>query len=105
MTQNIDGLHERAGVPIERIIEIHGNTHTSHCMTCGFTIDSAVSCPVISFPFSANLKFSLKSIYKQMEDDGVKVPLCKCGGFMHPNTISCMHPLPHSLFTNFLIYL
>ena len=35
ITQNIDGLHERAGVPRERIIEIHGNGTYASCLSCG----------------------------------------------------------------------
>ena len=35
ITQNIDGLHERAGNDPARIVEIHGTIHWSMCMTCG----------------------------------------------------------------------
>jgi len=35
ITQNIDGLHEDAGVPRERIIEIHGNGTYARCLDCG----------------------------------------------------------------------
>lgn len=35
ITQNIDGLHERSGVPRERIIEIHGNGTFAACLDCG----------------------------------------------------------------------
>ncbi len=35
ITQNIDGLHEEAGVPRERIIEIHGNGTYARCLACG----------------------------------------------------------------------
>ncbi|MGI9350260.1 MAG: SIR2 family NAD-dependent protein deacylase [Rhizobiaceae bacterium] len=35
VTQNVDGLHQRGGVPQERIIEIHGNATTSSCISCG----------------------------------------------------------------------
>ncbi|MFN4143674.1 SIR2 family NAD-dependent protein deacylase [Aestuariivirga sp.] len=35
ITQNIDGLHEAAGIPRERIIEIHGNGTYAHCLACG----------------------------------------------------------------------
>ena len=35
ITQNIDGLHEQAGVPRERIIEIHGNGTFARCLGCG----------------------------------------------------------------------
>jgi len=35
VTQNIDGLHQRAGNDRQRIIEIHGTLHEVVCMSCG----------------------------------------------------------------------
>lgn len=35
ITQNVDGLHQRAGAPTDRIIEIHGNATTASCVQCG----------------------------------------------------------------------
>jgi len=35
VTQNIDGLHTAAGLPSEALIEIHGNAHGAHCVSCG----------------------------------------------------------------------
>jgi NAD-dependent deacetylase len=35
ITQNIDGLHQRAGVPQDRLIEIHGNATHATCLDCG----------------------------------------------------------------------
>jgi len=35
ITQNIDGLHQRAGIPQERVIEIHGNGTFARCLSCG----------------------------------------------------------------------
>jgi NAD-dependent deacetylase len=35
VTQNIDGLHQKAGLTRERLIEIHGTVHESLCMRCG----------------------------------------------------------------------
>ncbi len=33
ITQNIDGLHQKAGS--RRVIEVHGSIRTGHCRTCG----------------------------------------------------------------------
>jgi NAD-dependent deacetylase len=35
ITQNIDGLHQRAGVHPTRVVEIHGNVREWACLTCG----------------------------------------------------------------------
>jgi NAD-dependent deacetylase len=35
ITQNIDGLHQRAGVPVSKTIELHGNGTYAHCLECG----------------------------------------------------------------------
>jgi NAD-dependent deacetylase len=34
VTQNIDGLHQRAGSSPDRVIEIHGTAHWVKCMSC-----------------------------------------------------------------------
>ncbi len=34
ITQNIDGLHQRAGVPAEQVIELHGNSTYAKCLDC-----------------------------------------------------------------------
>ncbi len=36
ITQNIDGLHLRAGNSPERVIEVHGNLHRAMCLRCGW---------------------------------------------------------------------
>ena len=35
ITQNIDGLHQRAGSSPETVIEVHGTVHAYVCMSCG----------------------------------------------------------------------
>ncbi len=37
ITQNIDGLHQRAGSC--RVIEVHGSIRTGHCRSCGASYD------------------------------------------------------------------
>jgi NAD-dependent deacetylase len=36
VTQNIDGLHQRAGHSADRVIEVHGTVHDVVCMRCGW---------------------------------------------------------------------
>ena len=35
ITQNVDGLHQAAGVDPSRVIEVHGNVREWACLTCG----------------------------------------------------------------------
>lgn len=35
ITQNIDGLHQKAGNSPDRVIELHGSTHVIRCTQCG----------------------------------------------------------------------
>ena len=35
ITQNIDGLHQRAGVPANRVLELHGTMYGVVCVGCG----------------------------------------------------------------------
>jgi len=36
ITQNIDGLHQRAGIASELVVEVHGNLHQAVCLSCGW---------------------------------------------------------------------
>ncbi|MDH5371517.1 MAG: Sir2 family NAD-dependent protein deacetylase [Acidimicrobiia bacterium] len=35
VTQNIDGLHQEAGIPADHVAELHGNIRRAHCIGCG----------------------------------------------------------------------
>lgn len=35
VTQNVDGLHQAAGLPDEAVAEVHGNVRKAHCVGCG----------------------------------------------------------------------
>ena len=67
ITQNIDGLHQKAGNT--KVLELHGTNREVICLSCG-RID----------PFELVYERLLK---------GEEIPLCKqCGGLLKPNTIS-----------------
>ncbi len=68
VTQNIDGLHEKSGLPPEKIINLHGSTLEIICLGCGTIGDAA-------------------SLMKDLDPDDP--PFCDlCGGLLKPNTIS-----------------
>ncbi|MBO5526009.1 MAG: NAD-dependent protein deacylase [Clostridia bacterium] len=61
VTQNIDGLHQKAGS--KRVFELHGTVHKNTCMKCGKRY---------------GLDFML---------GGTGVPTCSCGGVVKPDVV------------------
>ncbi len=39
ITQNVDGLHSLAGLPDDKIVELHGTDRIVHCLSCGKIFD------------------------------------------------------------------
>ncbi len=75
VTQNIDGLHQRAGSSPDRVIELHGTALSVSCLSC-------------------RKRHSREEIQARVEA-GEEVPLCDaCGGIMKPDTISFGQPMP-----------
>jgi NAD-dependent deacetylase len=73
ITQNIDGLHQRAGST--KVIELHGTTVEAVCLTCGnrISMDEAVS----------------------RVEAGDPAPECDhCGGLLKPATVSFGQSMP-----------
>ncbi|MBT3342039.1 MAG: NAD-dependent deacetylase [Gemmatimonadetes bacterium] len=68
VTQNIDGLHSRAGTSDQRLVEIHGTNTKVECLTCGDRSD-----PQAHFDAFAATR---------------RPPRCTCGGLLKPATIS-----------------
>ncbi len=68
VTQNIDGLHSKAGTTRSRLVELHGSNSRVECQACGAETD----------PDDA---------YESFELNGT-CPRCPCGGLLKPATIS-----------------
>jgi NAD-dependent deacetylase len=69
VTQNIDGLHQRAGSSPARVIEVHGTVHEVTCLSCGD-------------------RTSMRSALDRVEA-GEPDPACLvCGGILKSATIS-----------------
>jgi NAD-dependent deacetylase len=75
ITQNIDGLHQRAGQSPDLVIELHGTTAEAACLSCGGRIP---------------MDDALRRIRA-----GDPAPECAaCGGLLKPATISFGQKMP-----------
>lgn len=61
ITQNIDGLHQKAGS--KEVLELHGSIHRNYCTRCGKFFDAE---------------------YMQRAEG---VPKCECGGIIKPDVV------------------
>lgn len=76
ITQNIDGLHQKAGLPVEKVIELHGNAMSVTCLDCGLTYD--------------------RTLIQQRIESGDADPACDaCHGMLKPATIAFGQPMPY----------
>lgn len=77
ITQNIDGLHQKAGS--KNVLELHGSVLRNYCMECNKFYD-------------ANYVFNSKDT----------VPKCECGGVIKPDVVLYEEPLNDSIMTQAL---
>lgn len=73
ITQNIDGLHQRAGST--NVIELHGTTVEAACLTCGDRI-------------------SMNEAVRRVEAGDVAPECDHCGGLLKPATVSFGQAMP-----------
>ena len=74
VTQNIDGLHQRAGNSPDKVVEVHGTLHKVMCLSCGWR---------------GPMEHALDRLRAGEED-----PQCEtCGGMLKSDTISFGQPL------------
>lgn len=75
VTQNIDGLHQKAGSAPERVLELHGSSHRLRCVQCGRVWDA-------------------ESVLERLEH-GETDPRCEvCGGVLRTSTVLFGESLP-----------
>ena len=79
ITQNVDNLHQKAGVPEGKVFELHGNMQWAVCVSCGKR-----------YPM-AQLKIRF--------DAGEEIPDCEvCHGILKPDAVFFGEPLPIAVF-------
>ena len=82
VTQNIDGLHQKAGNSERRVIELHGNAHLLRCVVCGTV-------------------FRAEEIQRRLEAGETEPACAVCGGILRSGTVLFGDPLPQdSLVTS-----
>lgn len=69
VTQNIDGLHQRAGS--KKVYEIHGSALRNYCMSC-------------------NKQYDVDYVFESKEE----IPHCTCGGMIRPDITLYEEGLP-----------
>lgn len=75
ITQDGDGLHQRSGVPADKVIELHGTWTRALCLNCG-------------------RKYPSETIQPRLEA-GERVPKCEaCGGILKPDVIQFGQAMP-----------
>lgn len=75
ITQNVDDLHQRSGVPAAQIIELHGNATYAHCLDCG-------------------VRYEMAELEQAFTRAGRIDPCEDCGGIIKTATISFGQAMP-----------
>lgn len=75
ITQNVDGLHQKAGTSEDLVLELHGTAKWVFCLEC-------------------RKKYTRAEI-QQWLDKGIEIPMCdSCGGILKSATVSFGQPMP-----------
>ena len=79
ITQNIDGLHQKAGS--KNVLELHGSIHRNYCQIC-------------------NKEYNLSHI---LNSEGI--PRCICGGIVKPDVVLYEEPLNNGVLSFAIDYI
>ena len=79
ITQNIDGLHQKAGS--KEVLELHGSIHRNYCQIC-------------------QKEYGLDYI---LESDSI--PRCECGGIVKPDVVLYEEPLNNAILSFAIDYI
>jgi NAD-dependent deacetylase len=80
VTQNVDGLHQRAGLPDEMVFQLHGDLSHAKCLDCGS-------------------RFPMQTVAEWMCAD-IDEPVCeKCSGMLKPDAVLFGEQLPFEVLS------
>ncbi len=78
ITQNVDNLHQKAGVPEDKVFELHGNMQRAICLSC-------------------HRRFPFKEVLQRLRE-GTEVPDCpNCHGILKPDAVFFGEALPQEV--------
>ena len=79
ITQNIDNLHQKGGLPDDKVFELHGNMSWIVCLGCG-------------------RRYPAEQIQARL-DEGEEIPECEsCQGILKPDIVLFGEALPEKVF-------
>nr|WP_312576226.1 NAD-dependent protein deacylase [Sedimentibacter sp.] len=79
ITQNIDGLHQKAGS--KNVLELHGSIYRNYCMKCGkfYDVDTVIN--------------------------SADIPTCSCGGIIKPDVVLYEEGLDNDIIDKAISYI
>lgn len=80
ITQNIDGLHQMAGLSPEKVLELHGSNRKTLCLECGD-------------------ETGWEETFARLEQNEETPQCLKCGGLLKPATVSFGQNLDSEILT------
>lgn len=80
ITQNVDNLHQKAGVPEDKVFELHGNMKWVICLSC-------------------HQRFPLEEVLERIRQES-EIPTCSnCHGILKPDAVFFGEVLPEKTLT------
>ena len=80
VTQNVDGLHQRSGLPDEMVFQLHGDLSHAKCLDCGS-------------------RFPMQTVAQWMSA-GIDEPVCEqCRGMLKPDAVLFGEQLPFEVLS------
>jgi len=78
ITQNVDSLHQKAGMPEDRVLELHGSARWAVCLGC-------------------RRRYPLEQLIARLGGDA-EAPVCEaCHGILKPDAVFFGEPLPQEV--------